>query len=149
LSLCFLVLGVSMVSSAFELQAGDWTTECEVEKPSGDCSIIGVVKGNGASGAKGSFALAIELRTGQVALLGKPDPVKATIRVDGNSPAACTGAPCLMPSGQAEALIGQLSTGRLVLIDLFSRTDVFRLSITTQGFRSGLAKIQAHRDLLR
>ena len=147
--LCFLVLAFPKVSNALQFQAGDWTTECEIQKPSGDCSIIGLLKGNSTAGTKGSFALAIELQTGQVALVGKPDLVGGVIRVDKSPPAECRGSPCVFPSGQAEALISQLSTGRLVLVDLLSQKEVFRLSITTAGYRSGLAKIQAHRDLLR
>jgi hypothetical protein len=148
-SLCLLVFGFTEAARAIQFQAGDWTTECAIEKPSGDCSIIGLLKGNSTSGTKGSFALAIELQTGQVALVGKPDPVGGVIRVDKSAPVECRGSPCVFPSGQAEALIGQLSTGRLVLVDLLSQKETFRLSITTAGYRSGIAKIQAHRGLLR
>jgi invasion protein IalB len=148
--LSLLVFSFPTVASALQFQAGDWTTDCEIEKKgSGDCSIIGVLKGNGASGTKGSFALAVELQTGQVVLVGKPDPIGAVIRVDKSQPTECRGTPCLVPSDQAETLIAKLSTGRLVLVDLFSRNEIFRLSITTAGYRSGLSKILAHRDLLR
>jgi hypothetical protein len=143
--LCLLVLWFPKVASALQFQAGDWTTECEIQKPSGDCSIIALLKGNSISGAKGSFALAIELQTGQVALVGKPDPVGGVIRVDNSPPAECSGHPCVFPSVQAETLMNQLSTGRLVLVDLLSQKEVFRLSITTAGYRSSIAKIQAHR----
>ena len=148
--LCLLVFGFPTASSALQFQAGDWMTDCEIEKKgSGDCSIIGTLKGNSASGTKGSFALAVELQTGQVVLVGKPEPIGAVIRVDKSQPTGCKGIPCLIPSGQAEILIAELSTGRLVLVDLFSRNETFRLSITTAGYRSGLAKILAHRNLLR
>lgn len=145
-----IVLALPRTASPIELQADNWTTECDVKRKSIDCSIIALLKGNSHKGTKGSFAFAADLQSGQFVLAGKPDPDGAIIRVDRNAPIACVGRPyCLVPSGQADILVAQLSKSRLMLIDVFTAHEVFRLSITTQGYRAGLAKIQAHRDLLR
>ncbi len=135
--------------TAFQLQADDWMTECDIEAKTGDCSIIGVLKGISASQTRGSFALAIDLLSGQVAIVGKPQPTRAVIHVGKNPPIECVGTPCLVSSAEAETLIYQLSAEHLILIDLFSHKDTFALSISTTGYQLGFAKIQAHRDLLR
>jgi hypothetical protein len=146
-ALCFVSLPA--FGTALKFQADNWEADCELDKTETDCSIIAVLRANTTSTTKGSFALAIELRTGLVALVGKPDPVKALIKVDKYPAFECTGNPCLVPNGQAKTLIDQLSIGRLVLVDVVSQKEVFRLSTSTTGYRSSLAKIQAHRDLLR
>jgi invasion protein IalB len=145
-------ISVAMPRAAnpMQFQADSWTAECDLKGKSGDCSIMAMLKGNSNRGTKGSFAFAADLQSGQFVLAGKPDPVGAIIRVDRNAPIACVGRPyCLVSSGQADTLVAQLSSGRLMLIDVFLAHEVFRLSVTTQGYRAGLAKIQAHRDLLR
>ncbi len=144
-----LIADVSRPGAAFQLQADDWTTECDIEAKVGDCSIIGVLKGASANRTKGSFALAVDLQSGQVAVVGNPQPTRAVIRVGKNPPVECVGTPCLVSSANAETLVYRLSTARLILIDLFSQKEVFALSISTKGYQLGFAKIQAYRDLLR
>ena len=144
---CFVTF--SAHGAALKFQADNWEVDCELDNTETDCSIIAALKANTTSTTNGSFALAIELRTGLVALVGKPEPVKAIMKVDKNPAAECTGSPCVVPNGQAKTLIAQLSVGRLLLVDVVSQKEVFRLSTSTTGYRSSFAKIQAHRDLLR
>jgi hypothetical protein len=144
-----LIADFSRSVTAFQLQADDWTTECDIEARTGDCFIVGVVKGVSSRQTKGSFALAVDLLSGQVAIVGKPEPTRAVIHVGKSTPMECVGNPCLLPSRDAETLIYLLSSEHLLLIDLFSHNEIFALSISTKGYQLGFLKIQAHRDLLR
>jgi hypothetical protein len=141
---------LALLVAGFRLQADEWVTECDVENPSGDCSIIGVFRGSSREGTKGSFSLAIDLRSGLVAVVGTSHPIKASIRVDKHPPIRCSGSHyCLMSSADSERAVNELDTGTIILMDVFTEKENFLLSMTTRGYRAGLSKIRAHRDLIR
>jgi hypothetical protein len=141
---------LALLVAGFRLQADEWVTECDVENPSGDCSIIGVFRGSSKEGTRGSFSLAIDLRSGLVAVTGTSHPVKASIRVDKHPPIRCGGLRyCLMSSADSERAINELKTGTVILMDVFTGKETFLLSMTTRGYRAGLSKVRAHRDLIR
>src|SRR5215217_4493304 len=113
------------------LQADDWVAECGT--PEGDCSIIGVFRNTSANASNASFSLLIDLRNGQVAVVGKPDPARASIRIDKNPSMQCTGTPyCIFSSSDAEAISRQLQTGLLILIDVTASSSLFRSSLSTK-----------------
>ena len=125
------------------LQADDWVAECGT--PEGDCSIIRVFRNTSANAANASFSLLIDLRNGQVAVVGKPDPTRATIQIDKYPSMQCVGTPyCIFSSSDAEVISRQLQTGSLILIDVTAGKSVLRSSLSTKGYRIALAKFQAN-----
>ena len=90
-----LVLGFGPASANAEtlrFQADDWVAECDASQAAdSQCSIIGVFSSANAAGRKGSFSLLIDLRNHLVAVVGKPFPGRASIRVDKNPPVECRG----------------------------------------------------------
>lgn len=140
----------ALLIAGFEIESDEWITDCAVEKRSGDCSIIGVVRGTGKAGTKGSFSIAVDLQSEMVAVVGRPVPIKATIRIDKHPPVRCVGERyCLMSIADSQTLIGSLQSGNLILLDVFTAKDIFLLSMTAQGFRAGFDKIRAYRDMIR
>jgi hypothetical protein len=141
---------LALPTAGFQFQADEWITECDVENRAGDCAIIGVFRGASREGAKGTFSLAVDLRSGIVAVVGTPYPVEASLRVDRNPPIRCVGVRyCLMAGADSKRAMAQLETGALVLLDVSTEKGSFFLSMTTRGYRAGLSKINAHRHLMR
>lgn len=141
---------LALLIAGFEFKSDEWITDCAVEKRSGDCSIIGVFRGTGKAGTKGSFSIAVDLQSEVVAVVGEPFPIKATIRIDKHPPIQCVGERyCLMSISDSQTLIDSLQSGNIILLDVFTAKDTFLLSMTAQGFRAGFDKIRAYRDLIR
>src|SRR3954451_24612563 len=143
-----LLMGFAASASAETLrfQADNWVAECGAAS---DCSIIGVF--NSANpGPEGSFSLLVDLRNRLVAVVGKPPPSRATIRIDKNPAMECRGERyCIFATSDAETIVRQLKSGSLVLIDVVAGPNAFRGSISTKGYRVDLNKIRAQgfRDL--
>jgi hypothetical protein len=143
-----LVLGFGPASANAEtlrFQADDWVAECDASQVAdSQCSIIGVFSSANAAGPKGSFPLLIDLRNHLVAVVGKPFPSSASIRVDKNPPMECRGERyCIFSNDDAETIVRQLKTGSLVLVDVFAGKSLFRASLSTKGYRADLDKIHA------
>jgi hypothetical protein len=125
-----------------QFEADNWVAECGAAADS-DCSIIGVFKSANA-GPTGSFSLLVDLRNRMVAIVGKPSPSRATIRIDKNPALECRGDQyCIFSATDAEAIARQLKLGSLVLIDVVVGRDLFRASISTKGYQADLGKIRA------
>src|SRR5260221_3390393 len=82
-----LVIGFVLATVAnaqmLRFQADDWVAECgSSQGADAECSIIGVFSSTNAAGPKGSFSLLVDLRNRMVAVVGKPFPSRASIRVD-------------------------------------------------------------------
>jgi hypothetical protein len=132
-------------AETLRFQADDWVAECDASQASdSQCSIIGVFSSANAAGPKGSFSLLIDLRNHLVAVVGKPFPDRASIRVDKNPPMECRGERyCIFSNDDAETIVRQLKSGFLVLVDVFAGKSLFRSSLSTKGYRADLDKIQA------
>ena len=147
ISRLLLVLGLCMAGPAsaqtVQSQADNWVAECGAA-PDADCSIVGVFRSANPAGPTGSFSLLVGLRNRLVAVVGKPSPSRATIRIDKNPAFECRGDQyCIFSTADAETIARQLKTGSLVLLDVAAGKDVFRASISTKGYRAGLDKIRA------
>ena len=132
-----------------KFDADNWFAECGALADS-DCSIIGVFRNNDAGGPKGSFSLLVDLRNRMVAIVGKPSPRKAIVRVDKNQAFECQGSEyCIFSTSDSETIAQQLKSGSLVLIDLVAGPNILRASISTKGYQTDLGKIRAQgfRDL--
>jgi hypothetical protein len=130
-------------AAALQFQTDQWVTECATGAAA-SCSIIGAFGGVSQEGTEGSFALAVDVQNAQVAVVGKPYPVKGIIRIDKNPPVECIGPRyCLVASTDAETIIRQMDRGALILVDIFTAKSVFHSSISTNGYRAGVAKIRA------
>jgi hypothetical protein len=126
-----------------KFDADNWFAECGALADS-DCSIIGVFRNNDAAGPKGSFSLLVDLRNRMVAIVGKPSPSKATVRVDNNQAFECQGTEyCIFSTSDSETIAQQLKSGSLVLVDLVAGENIFRASISTKGYQTDLGKIRA------
>lgn len=127
-------------AASLRFRVGDWVTECG----SAGCSITGLFQQTNLNGRRGAFALVIMLGSGQLAVVGDPHPLRARLQIDANNPAACVGTRyCIFPGAQAGRAIRELGAGSLVLIDVYTREEVFRASVSTRGYRACLAKLQA------
>jgi hypothetical protein len=132
--------------AAEEFKADDWVSECEGGRSSADCSIMVPFGEKSTKGIAGSFALAIDVESGVVAIVGNPSPLAATLQIDKNPPLRCTGPRyCLFTAVGSLTAAQQLATGAMVLIDVVTKPGPFHFSLSTQGFRAGLAKIRAWR----
>jgi hypothetical protein len=144
-----LIVGFGLASGAraetLRFQADDWVAECDTSQATdAECSIIGVFSSENAIGPKGSFSLLIDLRNNLVAVVGKPFPGRALIRVDKNPPMECRGERyCIFSNDDVETIVRQLKSGSLVLVDVFAGKSLFRSSLSTKGYRADLDKIQA------
>jgi invasion protein IalB len=144
-----LVIGFGLATAAsaqtLRFQADDWVAECgSSQGADAECSIIGVFSSTNAVGPKGSFSLLIDLRNRMVAVVGKPFPSRASIRVDKNPPMECSGERyCIFSNADAEDIVRQLKSGSLILADVFAGKNQFRSSLSTRGFRADLDKIHA------
>ncbi|HEY1259402.1 MAG TPA: hypothetical protein VGF34_09130 [Stellaceae bacterium] len=123
-------------------QADEWITECEPGTRA-DCSIT-VPFWQIAHGQKGSFALVVTLPTGNIGIVGQPYPVRAVLRVDKNPAIECRETRyCIFPTARAAAVVEQLATGALVLIDVYTAHGAFSFSLTPKGYQAGIAQIRA------
>jgi len=141
-----LVFGFGLANAeTLRFQADDWVAECDASQAAdAQCSIIGVFSSVNAAGPKGSFSLLIDLRNSLVAVVGKPFPSRASIRVDKNPPMECSGERyCIFSNNDAETIVRQLKTGSLILVDVFAGKSLFRSSLSTKGYRADLDKIHA------
>ena len=123
----------------------EWIAECDgsPRSPAADCSIT-VPFWQTQNGQKGSYALVVMLQTGNLGIVGQPAPVKAVLRVDRNPPVECRQSGyCIFPTAQALAVVKQLETGSLVLIDVVAPRATFHFSLTPRGYQAGVAKIRA------
>jgi hypothetical protein len=128
-------------AAAFQFRVDDWVTECRTPV---DCSVTGLFQQTNLDGRRGSFALVIMLRSRQLAVVGQPFPLRARLQIDGNNPVECAGTRyCIFPSRASRRAIGELSTGSLVLVDVYTVKDVFRSSLSTIGYQDSLAKLRA------
>lgn len=124
-------------------QADQWRTECEGAAPGTDCSIIVTFR---PYRNDGSFALALDLQSGVLAIVGDPPPLAATLQIDRYPKIRCTGPRyCLFPVGASAAAAGQLAAGSIALIDVETKNGVLRSSLSTKGYRAALAKIRGWR----
>ncbi len=130
--------------AALKFRADEWITECD-GRPGrvADCSITVPFWEVGRRG-KGSFALVVMLQTGNVGIVGQPYPVRAVLRVDKNPANECRQARyCIFPAAQAMAIVKQLETGSLILVDVFTARAEFSFSLTPKGYQAGIAQARA------
>lgn len=140
--LAALVLSATAPAEALQFQTDNWTTECDFSGTG--CSIIGTFSGLDRNGAKGSFALAVELQETVVAVVGQPQPVKGIIKVDKYPPIECRGLRyCLVSNKDSKRLIDQFNLGALILVDVFTTKSAFHSSMSTIGYRASVSKIIA------
>lgn len=143
LILASLVLpGAAGAAHAEELKfrIGDWVTECGAA----GCSITGLFQQTNLNGRRGAFALVVLLGSRQLAVVGDPHPTRARLQIDANNPTACTGTRyCIFSGPEAGQAIRELASGSLVLLDVQTRQDVFRASLSTKGYQASLAELEA------
>lgn len=144
--ICLAILAAFMrpaESQQVKFDADNWFAECGA-LPDSDCSIIGVFRNNNAAGPTGSFSLLVDLRNRMTAIVGKPSPSKATVRVDKYQAFECQGREyCIFSTSDSEAIARQLKSGSLVLIDVVAGGSILRASISTKGYQTDLGKIRA------
>jgi hypothetical protein len=131
-------------SAALRFRADEWITECDGRPDrAGDCSITVPFWQPGTTN-KGSFALVVMPQTGNVGIVGEPYPERAVVRIDKNPPAECRQARyCVFPAAEAVAVVKELETGSLILIDVFTAKGDFSFSLTPKGYQAGIAQIRA------
>ena len=128
-------------TAAEQFQADEWRAECEGAAPGADCSII--VKFRSYRN-DGSFALALDLRSGVLAIVGEPSPLAATLQIDRNPKIRCSGPRyCLFALDDSAAAARQLAAGSVALIDVETEKGILRSSLSTKGYRATLAKVRS------
>ena len=133
-------------SAAFEFRADDWVTECSPQNPGADCSIVVPFRQRSDRGAAGSFALAIDLQSGVLAIVGNPSPIDGRLQIDRNLSLRCTGPQyCLFAPEASAAARAEMAAGSIALIDVRTQQGTFHSSVSVKGYRAGLAKILASR----
>lgn len=141
ISVAIVLVGSAASAQKLQFEADNWIAECGASADS-DCSIIGVFKNAGATGATGSFSLLVDLRNRMVAVVGKPSPSRATIRIDKNQAFECRAAEyCIFSNSDSKAIARQLKSSSIVLIDIAAGRSLFQISISTKGYQADLAKI--------
>jgi hypothetical protein len=139
-----LALG-ALPAAAEKYQSDEWVTECGVGPETGarECTIT-VPFQEREKGGKGAFALVVALSSGDLAVVGEPFPLRAELRVDGNPAIECKEPRyCLFARGDSRAVLDELRTGSVILIDVFTAKTAFRASLTARGYRAGIAQIRA------
>jgi hypothetical protein len=134
-----------MAVAAQHFQADDWITECDgrTDGDHADCSIT-VPFWQATYDEQGSFALVVMLQTGNIGIVGSPQPLKAELRVDKGAAATCRGPRyCIFPAGQSLGVVKQLSNASLILIDVFTAKTQYRFSLSPKGYQAGIAQIRA------
>jgi hypothetical protein len=128
-------------TGAEQFQADEWHAECDTAASGGDCSIIGKFR---SYRNDGSFALALDLRSGVLAVVGEPPPLAATVQIDRNPKIRCTGPRyCLFGLDDSAAAARQLAFGSVALIDVETDKGILRSSLSTKGYRAALAKVRS------
>jgi hypothetical protein len=151
LALCPMMgpLALSLATAAYsenvKFESGPWVTECDFSRQQDQaCSAIGVFGTTLPNGTKGSFSLLVDFTDERVAVVGKPTPTRATVQVDKNPSMGCTTSPCIFSEADSNAITRQLKAGSLILIDVMTARATFRTSLSTQGYRAGIAKLLAN-----
>lgn len=142
---CFGLIAARAAPAVRRYQSDDWIAVCETAPGSGapECSIT-VPFGGIQNGAKGAFALLVVLDSGSIGIVGRPFPVHADLRVDGNRPIECRQPRyCLFPPEESLAAIKELDEGSLILIDISTARASFHFSLTPRGYQAGIAEIRA------
>jgi hypothetical protein len=137
--------GVATASATQRFQADEWITECDQagRGVAADCSIT-VPFWQAQRGQKGSFALVVMLPSGNLGIVGQPYPTRAVLRVDKNPAIECRQTRyCIFPPAGAAAAIGEMGTGSLILIDVYTARGEFSFSLTPKGYQAGIAQIRA------
>jgi hypothetical protein len=145
LMFCAWPLAAAPAPAAQTSRSDEWITECDPGGHAGaaDCSIT-VPFWQTERGRDGSFALVIMLQTGNVGIVGRPFPVRAVLRIDKNPAVECRQTRyCIFPTDRAVAVVNELETGSLILIDVYTANAAFRFSLTPKGFQAGIAQIRA------
>jgi hypothetical protein len=141
-----LTLHAAPSKAAEQFQADQWRAECEGAVPGTDCSIIVTFR---PTRLDGSFALALNMQSGVLAIVGEPTPLAATLQIDDYPKIRCSGPRyCLFPVADSAAAAGQLASGRLALVDVETKNGVLHSSLSTIGYRAALAKIWSWRNSL-
>ena len=149
---CILAVGLAVwlwgSGSAFAIQsfrAGDWVAECRGNPRVGaaECSVTVPFWQNGYRG-KGSFALVVMVQTGDIGVVGQPMPVKAVLRIDKNPAIECREARyCVFPPMQSIAVVRELQSASLILIDVATAQSQFHFSLSPKGYQAAMAQIRA------
>jgi hypothetical protein len=127
--------------AAEQFRADNWRVECEGAPPGPGCSIIGTFR---SYRNDGSFALALDLQSGVVAIVGEPPPLGATLQIDRFPKMHCSGPRyCLFALDASAAAAGQLAAGSVALIDVETQNGTLRSSLSTIGYRAALAKLRS------
>ena len=130
--------------AAEQFQADEWRAECDGAMPGMDCSIIATFRPNRLGG---SFALALDLRSGVLTIVGNPPPLAAALQIDKHLKIRCSGPRyCLFSADNSAAAAGQLAAGSIALIDVETKDGVLHSSLSTKGYRAALAKIRSWRQ---
>jgi hypothetical protein len=126
---------------AEQFQADEWRAECDGAASGGDCSIIVRFR---PYRNDGSFALALDLRSGVLAIVGEPPPLAATVQIDRNPKIRCAGPRyCLFTTDASAAAARQLAIGAVALVDVETAKGVLRASLSAKGYRAALAKVRS------
>jgi hypothetical protein len=131
-------------TGAEKFQADQWRAECEGAAPGTDCSIIVTFRPNRLDG---SFALALNMQSGVLAVVGDPPPLAATLQIDGFPKIRCSGPRyCLFSIADSAAAAAQLAIGFIALVDVETKNGFLHSSLSTIGYRVVLAKIWSWRN---
>jgi hypothetical protein len=149
------------VAADVTFQADNWTAECAIGDGAvagssagagaaartidGDCSVTGVFQDIRVGSAEGSFALLVALRPPAVAVVGRPYPLSAELRIDANPPFTCSGTRyCVFAAADTNRIINELGRGSLILVDIAAAAGhSYQASFSAVGYRASLAKIRA------
>ena len=111
-----LTLHAAPGKAAEQFQADQWRAECEGAVPGTDCSIIVTFR---PTRLDGSFALALNMQSGVLAIVGEPTPLAATLQIDDNPKIRCSGPRyCLFPVPDSAAAAGSTRLRSIALVDV-------------------------------
>jgi hypothetical protein len=136
-----LLTPASPTTAAEQFRADNWRVECEGAVPGAGCSIIGTFR---SYRNDGSFALALDMQSGVLAIVGEPPPLGATLQIDRFPKLHCSGPRyCLFALDTSAAAAGQLAAGSVALIDVETQNGILHSSLSTTGYRAALAKLRS------
>ncbi|HTT79184.1 MAG TPA: hypothetical protein VMF86_05850 [Stellaceae bacterium] len=146
-----MLLGGVAAADDVTFQADNWTAECQIggqpRAIDGDCSVTGVFRDTDADSAAGAFALLVALNPPAVAIVGRPPPREARLRIDAGQAFGCTGGRyCIFSGADTQEIMRELRRGSLILVDIATAQHAYRASLSTRGLQAGLAKIRAEAD---